>query len=37
MIPSYGVSLNGKSRLFQEVHASTGRTLGLNEKEAVHN
>jgi malate dehydrogenase (quinone) len=31
------VSLTENPRLFQELHASTGRTLGLNEKEAVHN
>lgn len=37
MVPSYGVSLTENPRLFQELHASTGRTLGLNEKEAVHN
>ncbi|CJD44439.1 Probable malate:quinone oxidoreductase 1 [Streptococcus pneumoniae] len=37
MIPSYGISLTENPRLFQDLHTSTGRTLGLNEKETVHN
>ena len=32
MIPSYGISLTENPRLFQDLHTSTGRTLGLNEK-----
>ena len=32
MIPSYGISLTENPKLFQDLHASTGRTLGLNEK-----
>jgi malate dehydrogenase (quinone) len=35
MIPSYGVSLVENPDLFQELHASTAETLGLNEKESV--
>ncbi|MBM7588929.1 malate dehydrogenase (quinone) [Brevibacillus fulvus] len=30
MIPSYGVSLQENPQLIQEIHASTARTLGLN-------
>jgi len=30
MIPSYGVSLAGKPELFEEIHASAAKTLGLN-------
>ena len=30
--PSYGISLTENPRLFQDLHTSTGRTLGLNEK-----
>lgn len=37
MIPSYGISLTENPKLFQDLHASTGRALGLNEKETVHN
>ncbi|MEH7883393.1 malate:quinone oxidoreductase [Bacillus sp. JJ1609] len=33
MIPSYGVSLVDNPKLFQEIHASTAETLGLNGKE----
>ncbi|MEC3375720.1 malate:quinone oxidoreductase, partial [Bacillus cereus] len=37
MFPSYGISLTENPSLFQDLHTSTGRTLGLNEKETVHN
>jgi malate dehydrogenase (quinone) len=36
MIPSYGVSLVDNPELFQEIHSSTGQTLGLSEKELVY-
>jgi len=36
MIPSYGVSLVDQPELLQEIHYSTAKTLGLNEKELVH-
>jgi malate dehydrogenase (quinone) len=36
MIPSYGVSLVENPELFQEIHSSTGQTLGLSEKELVY-
>ncbi|GGD91256.1 malate dehydrogenase (quinone) [Paenibacillus nasutitermitis] len=32
MIPSYGVSLVKNPELIKEIHASTGRTLGLNSE-----
>ena len=32
MIPSYGVSLVEKPELINEIHTSTARMLGLNEK-----
>lgn len=37
MVPSYGVSLVDNPELFHEIHESTAKTLGLNEKEMVHN
>lgn len=33
MVPSYGVSLVDNPELFQEIHTSTAKTLGLSEKE----
>ncbi|MEK3799803.1 malate:quinone oxidoreductase [Peribacillus sp. FSL H8-0477] len=38
MIPSYGLSLMENPELFQQIHASTARSLGLNESspERVH-
>ncbi|MGA9224838.1 MAG: malate:quinone oxidoreductase [Mesobacillus sp.] len=36
MIPSYGVSLVDNPELFQEIHASTAETLGLNGKEMAY-
>lgn len=33
MIPSYGVSLVANPELFQEIHAATAQSLGLDEKE----
>ncbi|MFH7819951.1 malate:quinone oxidoreductase [Neobacillus thermocopriae] len=36
MIPSYGVSLSGNQKLFEEIHNSTAQTLGLVEKELVY-
>ncbi|MFD0959287.1 malate:quinone oxidoreductase [Paenibacillus chungangensis] len=33
MIPSYGVALQKKPELIQEIHASTARTLGLSTKQ----
>ncbi|WP_191557535.1 malate:quinone oxidoreductase [Metabacillus idriensis] len=36
MIPSYGVSLVNSPELFQEIDASTARTLGLSKKELVY-
>lgn len=36
MIPSYGVSLVENPKLFQEIHTSTSKTLGLSKKEAVY-
>ncbi|MBO9129555.1 malate:quinone oxidoreductase, partial [Bacillus sp. 165] len=35
MIPSYGVSLMEHPELFQEIHTSTAKSLGLNENEIV--
>ncbi|ASN03862.1 malate:quinone oxidoreductase [Virgibacillus necropolis] len=35
MIPSYGESLVDNPELFEEIHASTAKTLGLSGKEAV--
>lgn len=35
MIPSYGQSLMENPELLQEIHTSTGQTLGLSEKELV--
>ncbi|MCF6139069.1 malate:quinone oxidoreductase [Pseudalkalibacillus berkeleyi] len=35
MVPSYGVSLVDNPELFEEIHASTAHTLGLDEKELV--
>lgn len=37
MIPSYGKSLVENPELLKEIHASTAKTLGLTEKEVVHN
>ncbi len=37
MIPSYGVSLVENPELFQEIHTSTAKTLGLNEQELAYN
>ncbi|WP_153730973.1 malate:quinone oxidoreductase [Sporosarcina obsidiansis] len=37
MIPSYGKSLIENPELLKEIHASTAETLGLTEKEVVHN
>ncbi|WP_242143319.1 MULTISPECIES: malate:quinone oxidoreductase [unclassified Bacillus cereus group] len=36
MIPSYGVSLVENPKLFQEIHTSTSKTLGLSKKEPVY-
>ncbi|AWC29004.1 malate:quinone oxidoreductase [Bacillus cytotoxicus] len=36
MIPSYGISLVENPKLFQEIHTSTSKTLGLSKKEAVY-
>ncbi|MGG2093678.1 malate:quinone oxidoreductase [Bacillus sp. S13(2024)] len=36
MIPSYGVSLVENPELFQEIHTSTAKALGLSEKEPIH-
>jgi malate dehydrogenase (quinone) len=36
MIPSYGLSLVENPELFQEIHTSTGHTLGLSQKELVY-
>ncbi|WP_088042152.1 malate:quinone oxidoreductase [Bacillus sp. EAC] len=36
MIPSYGVSLAENPELLQDIHTSTGRTLGLVEKELAY-
>ncbi|WP_281258869.1 malate:quinone oxidoreductase [Planomicrobium soli] len=32
MIPSYGVSLSENAELFEEIHASTAKSLGLDDK-----
>jgi malate dehydrogenase (quinone) len=32
MIPSYGVSLSDNPELFEEIHASTAKALGLDDK-----
>jgi malate dehydrogenase (quinone) len=37
MIPSYGISLVDNPELFHEIHASTAKALGLNEKEMAYN
>lgn len=37
MIPSYGISLVDNPELFHEIHASTAKALGLNEKEMAFN
>lgn len=36
MVPSYGKSLSEHQDLLNEIHSSTARTLGLKEKEPVH-
>ncbi|CAM4318803.1 malate:quinone oxidoreductase [Bacillus manliponensis] len=36
MIPSYGISLLENHKLFEEIHTSTAKTLGLGEKEALY-
>ncbi|HYK75303.1 MAG TPA: malate:quinone oxidoreductase [Pseudoneobacillus sp.] len=36
MIPSYGVALMENPELLHEIHTSTGKTLGLIEKELVY-
>lgn len=33
MIPSYGVSLSDNPALFEDIHASTAKTLGLHAKQ----
>jgi malate dehydrogenase (quinone) len=35
MIPSYGVSLVENPELFEEIHTSTAKTLGLLEKKQM--
>jgi malate dehydrogenase (quinone) len=35
MVPSYGTSLVDKPELFQEIHTSTAKTLGLEDKKSV--